>query len=58
MMGYPSGRLREEIAYIAYYFHWPYKQIMNLDHLERRHWVKEIAAINVRLNEAAKEGRV
>lgn len=55
MMGYPSKRLREEIAYVAYYFHWPYTQIMDLDHIERRLWVKEIAAINARLNDAAKE---
>jgi hypothetical protein len=51
MTGYPSARLIEEVAYIAYYFHWPYKQIMELDHLERRQWVNEIAAIHGRMNE-------
>lgn len=50
MIGYPSDRLHEEVAYIAYSFHWPYEQIMSLDHLERRRWVAEISRINERLN--------
>src|SRR5215470_12113203 len=53
MIGYPSDRLFEEEAYIAYHFHWPHGQIMNLDHRERQRWVEEIAKINKRLNEAA-----
>ena len=51
-MRYPSDRLYEEVAYIAYHFHWPYEQIMALEHGERRHWVDEIAKMNQRLNEA------
>jgi len=43
--------LFEEVAYIAYHFHWPYDQIMNLEHRERHHWVDEIAAINQQLND-------
>jgi len=58
MMGYPSERLREEVAYIAYYFHWPHTEIMGLDHQERRHWVREIASINTRVNKAAKEDEI
>jgi hypothetical protein len=46
--------LFEEVAYIAYHFHWPYEQIMTLEHLDRRQWVDEIAKINRRLNEALK----
>ena len=53
MIGDPSDRLFEEVAYIAYHFHWPHGQIMNLDHRERQRWVEEIAKINKRLNEAA-----
>jgi len=45
----------EEVAYIAYHFHWPYGQIMNLEHLERQRWVEEIAKINKRLNDAQKQ---
>ena len=51
-IGYPSERLFEEVAYIAYHFHWPYGQIMNLEHRERQRWVEQIAKINKRLNDA------
>ncbi len=51
MIGYPSERLFEEVAYIAYHLHWPYDQIMTLEHLERQRWVGEVARINERLNE-------
>lgn len=55
MRCYPPDRLRGEVAYIAYYFHWPFDQIMSMDHPERRYWVGEISKINRRLNEAMKE---
>jgi hypothetical protein len=54
MMGYPAERLYEEVAFIAYYLHWPRQQIMSLDHRERQKWVAEISRINRQLNEAAK----
>lgn len=50
-MGYPSDRLFEEVAYLAYYFHWPYDEILRLEHRERQRWVAEVARINRRLNE-------
>ena len=50
MTGYPSERLFPEVAYVAYHFHWPYEQVMELDHVERQRWVAEIASINRRLN--------
>lgn len=50
-MGYPSDRLFEEVAYIAYHFHWPYDEILRLEHRERQRWVGEVARINRRLNE-------
>jgi hypothetical protein len=53
MIGYPSDRLLEEVAYIAYYFHWPYDQIMGLEHRERQQWVTQIAEINQRFNQAS-----
>lgn len=52
-MGYPLDALSEEVAYIAYHFHWPVDQIMGLEHRERRQWVEEIAKINHRINETA-----
>ena len=52
-MGYPSERLFEEVAYLAYYFHWPHDEILQLEHGERRRWVAELARINRRLAEDA-----
>jgi hypothetical protein len=55
MNGHPSEVLFEEVAYIAYHFHWDRDRILDLDHRERRRWVGEIAAINRRLGEQAEE---
>ena len=49
--GYPLDRLYEEVAYIAYHFHWPLEEILELEHAERQRWVEQIAAINTRLGE-------
>ena len=54
-IGYPPDRLFEEIAYVAFHLHWPYQDIVNLDHLERVRWVEEIGKINKRLNAEASE---
>ncbi len=51
MKGYPLDELYEEVAYIAYHFHWPLLDVLQLEHQERRRWVEEIAKINRRLNE-------
>ncbi len=56
MTGYPSDRLFEEVAYLAYYLHWSHDEIMNMEHGDRQRWVAEVAAINRRQNEAAEEG--
>jgi hypothetical protein len=50
-VSYPSDRIFEEVAYIARYLHWPYEQVMALDHRERQCWVAEIASTNKALNE-------
>ncbi len=55
-LSYPSDRLFEEIAYVAYHFHWPYDDIVNLDHFERLRWVREIAKIVDRINADAGSG--
>ena len=46
-------RLFEEIAYIAYHFHWPLEEILDLEHPLRRRFVEEIGRINQRLAEEA-----
>lgn len=48
--GYPLPALYEEVAFISYHFHWPHDDVLNLEHAERRRWVKEISAINERIN--------
>jgi hypothetical protein len=53
IIGYPLEPLYEEVAFVAYHFHWPHSELMALEHLERRRWVAEISAINTRLNEVA-----
>ena len=51
-IGYPLEDLFEEVAYVAYHFHWPRSQLMSLDHIERHRWVEEVAKINQRINDA------
>ena len=48
MMRYPSDRLHEEVAYLAYHLSWTYQEVMQLDHRERGRWVAEVARINQR----------
>ena len=50
MIGYPSDRLYEEVAFIAYHFHWSHDDIMAMDHRERTRWVDEISRINRQLS--------
>ncbi|MDT7578992.1 MAG: hypothetical protein QOK35_256 [Pseudonocardiales bacterium] len=48
MMRYPSDRLHEEVAYLAYHVSWTYQEVMQLDHRERQRWVAEVARIDQR----------
>lgn len=50
-MTYASERLFEEIAYVAYHFHWSLEEILNLEHADRQKFVREISSINRRLSE-------
>ena len=54
-MTYAAGQLHEEIAYVAYHFHWSFNELLDLEHLRRQAFVREIAKINTRLNELAKQ---
>jgi hypothetical protein len=51
MIGYPLGQVYEEIAFIAYHFHWSHADVMSLEHVDRRRWVAEISGLNTRMNE-------
>jgi transcriptional antiterminator len=48
---YNTDRLFEEIAYIAYHFHWSLEEILDLEHPLRQRFVEEIGRINRRLAE-------
>ena len=58
IVGYPLDRLHEEVAYLSYHFHWPLEDVLAMEHADRRQWVEQVAAINVRLNEEAERPRV
>lgn len=50
-MTYAPDRLHEEVAYVAYHFHWPLADILDLEHAERRRYVGEIAKLNTRISQ-------
>jgi hypothetical protein len=52
VVGYPIDQLTEEVAFIAYHFHWSHDRIMNLEHRDRRKWVTQISQLNQRMNES------
>jgi len=52
VIGYPLDRLYEEVAYLAYHFHWDQGTILDMEHADRQRWVGEVASINQRMNEA------
>jgi hypothetical protein len=53
LTGYPLERIYKELAFIAYYFHWPSEEVMNMEHRERQHWCEEISRINQKINQEA-----
>ena len=50
-MTYAADRLHDEVAYVAYHFHWSLDDILDLEHADRLRYVSEIARINTRLNQ-------
>ena len=51
-MTYAADRLFEEVAYVAYHFHWTFDDIVDLEHPLRQRFVDEIGRINRRIHEA------
>ncbi|GAB3954493.1 hypothetical protein GCM10029976_096890 [Kribbella albertanoniae] len=51
ILTYATGRLQEEIAYVAYHFHWRLDDILDLEHPQRQAFVTEISKINRRITE-------
>jgi hypothetical protein len=49
---YAADRLYEEVAYVAFHFHWSLGEILDLEHPMRRRFVDEIGRINRQLSQA------
>ncbi len=49
-MSYPLENILKEVAFVSYHFHWPREEVLELSHKERHAWVKEISAINEKIN--------
>jgi hypothetical protein len=45
---YAPERIYEEVAYVAYHFHWSQDEILDLEHPERRKYVEQIGRLNTR----------
>jgi hypothetical protein len=43
--------LFEEVAYLAYHFHWEPDAILNMEHKDRQMFITEISRLNQRANE-------
>ena len=50
-MTYATDRLYEELAYVAYHFHWSLDTILDMEHSHRLRFISEIGRINRRLSE-------
>jgi len=50
MKQYPIKKLYEEMEFIAYYNHWDYETLMNMEHRERAKWCQQISKINQNIN--------
>jgi hypothetical protein len=48
---YATDRLFEEVAYVAFHFHWSLDAILDLEHPVRRRFVEEIGRLDRRLTE-------
>ncbi|MFI5040811.1 MAG: DUF6760 family protein [Acidimicrobiales bacterium] len=51
-MTYAADRLFEEVAYVAYHFHWSFDDIADMEHPLRQRFVGEIGRINRRISNA------
>ncbi|MGN1043809.1 MAG: DUF6760 family protein [Acutalibacteraceae bacterium] len=47
----------EEIAFLAYYFHWSREEIMLLPHRERIKFCNEVSKINKKMNADSNNNR-
>ena len=50
-MTYAPDRLFEEVAYVAYYLHWSFGEILDLEHPVRARLIDEIGRIHEQIDE-------
>lgn len=50
-MTYAADELYDEVAYVAYHFHWSLDDLLDMEHPVRRRFVEQIAGINRRMND-------
>jgi hypothetical protein len=48
---YATDRLYEEVAYLAYYLHWSFDEILNLEHPLRQRFIEEVGRIHTQISE-------
>ncbi len=53
IVGYPLDTLFEEVAFVAYHFHWPLGDILNLEHGDRQRFIDEISSINRQMSQSS-----
>jgi hypothetical protein len=41
--GYPVDRVQHEVAFLGRHVSWTLREVMELDHGQRRQWVDEVA---------------
>lgn len=46
------------MAFLGYYLHWSRKELLELPHMERVRWCKEVSEINIKLNGEEKKKNV
>ncbi|WP_370368761.1 DUF6760 family protein [Catenulispora sp. GP43] len=50
-MTYTADRLWEEVVYLAYYLHWPLRDVLDLEHPDRARVIREVGRIHSRMAE-------
>ena len=56
MLRYPNEELWDELAYLAYHLHWPWQELLDLEHSDRQRLVSGVADLNERAWEEARSG--
>jgi hypothetical protein len=53
---YATDRLLDEVAYVAYHFHWPQSEILDLEHPDRQRFVEQIGQFKAADSQPVREG--